>query len=467
MTCVCAASVHAQFDSIEMAEAKPDLLVDLDGEEYQLDTIPRGDSKVVLDEKEKLLGAIDLKTLVDDLGRVGAFIRIAYNGVGAAGHRFTELQIEIQRLGYDVTKLCDKSALTVSKFKKASATVLTDLQATYGFLLDNFEDMAVETLTNVSKIAGDMEKAAIELHKEFEEEEKKVKTALEKTQRAKGEEAQRIIDKAKERDAFEEKRKEQLELMNDAQRLEREAEAQQRQIELKEEAAIGDIGNPLKTLFNSLTSLVGIKVFDESAPEKQAKMLKERRLDALKKANEFRQQRYEAMSRMTSFASKIKECQTEQNMAEAAAEALHEAIGALKELSVVMMQVAMFWKQMQDHCKSLAEDHMTKQVQKAMKDYSDEKRLKLWTSKPFKIQAVRFYAGWVALNGVCSLYVEHIKLVQKDLYAYLRENPTYEESRRNVRELADKFLTDLKRDQKAIAEKEFAAEEEIKALSDQ
>ena len=192
------------------------------GEEYQLDTIPRGDSKVVLDEKEKPFGAIDLKTLVDDLGHAGAFICIVYNGIGAAGHRFTELQIEIQRLGYDVTKLCDKFALTVSKFKKASATVLTDLQATYGFLLDNFEDMAVETLTNVSKIVGDMEKAAIELLKEFEE----------------------------------------------------------------------------------------------------------------------------AMSKMTLFASKIEECRTEQNMAEVAAEALHETIGALKELSSVMIQVAMFWKQM-------------------------------------------------------------------------------------------------------------------------
>ena len=451
-----------------MAVSTPNLIVEIDDEEYSLDVVPADKSKVVVAEKEKLLGAVDLKTLVDDLGRVGAFIRIAYNGVGAAGPKFTEIQIEIQTLGYDVTRLCDQSALTVSKFKKASSTVLTDLQATYGYLLDNMEELAIETLSSVSKIAGDMEKAAMELHDEFKQEEKKVESALVKTQKAKGEEAQRIEDKRKEREQLEVERQKEEELMKDAQRLEREAEAERRQTEMKEDEAIRSIGapnNPLKIMLNAFTSPFGAKMFDERAAEKQAKHWKEKRIDALKKENEFRQQRYEALSRMTSFASKIKDCQTEANMAEAAADALHEAIGALKELSAVMMQAVQFWKQMQDHCKSLAEDNMTKQVEKAMK-YPEEKRLKVWSSKPFKMKAVQFYAGWVALNSVCTVYVEHIKLTQKDLYEYLRENPTYEQSRENVKTLAERFLTDLKKDQQAIADKEFEAQEQIKALGD-
>ena len=451
-----------------MAVSEQSLIVEIDDVEYRLDVVPADDTKVVAIEKEKLLGAVDLKTLVNDLGRVGAFIRIAYNGVGAAGPKFTNIQIEIQRLGYDVTKLCDQSALTVSKFKKASATVLTDLQATYQYLLDNMEELAVETLSNVSKIAGDMETAARELHHEFKEEEKKVEAALENTQRAKGEEAQFIIDKAKERQQLEEHQKEQMELMKDAQRLEREAEAQRRETEMKEDEAVRSIGtanNPLKAMANAFTSPFRFKVFDEHAPEKQAQHWKERRIEALKKENEFRQQRYEALNRMTTFASKIKDCQTEKNMAEAAADALHEAIGALKELSAVLMQAAQFWKQMQDHCKSLAEDQMKNTVEKAMK-YPDEKRLKVWTSKAFKMKAVQFYAGWVALNSVCTVYIEHIKVTQKDLYEYLRENPTYEESRKNVKELAEKFLTDLKKDQKAITDKDFEAQEQMKALGD-
>ena len=111
---------------------------------------------------------------------------LAYNGVGAAGPKFTKEQIEIQRLGYDITKLCDKSALTVAKFKKASSCILTDLQSTYDFLLDNMEELALDTLSAVSKLAGDMQKAALELQHEFEEEEKKVVKTLEDTQKVKG-----------------------------------------------------------------------------------------------------------------------------------------------------------------------------------------------------------------------------------------------------------------------------------------
>ena len=449
--------------------AKPELDIEIGGENYRLDTLPADTSSVVVAEKEKLLGAVDLKTLVNDLGRVGAFIRIAYNGVGAAGPKFTEQQIEIQRLGYDVTRLCDKSALTVAKFKKASSTVLTDLQATYEYLLDNLEEMAIETLSAVSKLAGEMEKAALELHHDFEQQAGKVEYTLEGTQKVQSKEELRIQELQKQRQQFEDKKQEQMKLMEDAQRLEREAEAGRRRIEEKEDEAISGIGsnNPLKLLFNGVTSMLGIgKVFDEHEAEKKAAHWKERRIEALQVENKFRQQRYEALGKMTEFAMKIKECTTEQNMAEVAVEALHHSIGALKELSAVMMQAAQFWKQMQDHCHSLADSEVQQQVEKAMKLYSEEKRRKVWTSKGFKIKAITFYAGWVALHSVCSVYIEQIKLTQKDLYKYLKENPTWEESRKNVKSLAETFLSDLKRDQKAIADKEFQAQEEIKALTD-
>lgn len=448
--------------------AKPDLDVEIEGEKYRLNTLPADTSSVVLAEKENLLGAVDLETLVNDLGRVGAFIRIAYNGVGAAGPKFTEQKIEIQRLGYDVTRLCDKSALTVAKFKKASSTVLTDLQATYEYLLDNLEKMAVVTLSAVSKLAGEMKKAALELHDDFEQQAGKVKYTLEGTQKVHGEEALRIKELQKQRQQFEVAKQEQVKLMEDAHRLEREAEAGRRRIEEKEDEAISGIesNNPLKLLVNAFTSMIGIgEVFDENESEKKAAHWKERRVEALQVENKFRQQRYEALGKMTEFAMKIKECEIEENMAEVAVEALHYSIGALKELSAVMMQAAQFWKQMQNHCHSLAESEMQTQMEEAMKSYTDKERRKVWTSDGFKIKAIHFYAGWVALHSVCSVYIEQIKKTQRDLYEYLKENPTWDESRQKVKSLAETFLSDLKQDQKAIVDKEFQAQEEIKTLT--
>ena len=286
--------------------------------------MPADTSSVVVAEKEKLLGAVDLKTLINDLSRVGAFIRIVSNGVGAAGPKSAGLQIEIQHLGHYVTKLCDKSALTVAKFKNASSTVLTNLQGTYEYLLDNLEEIAIETLSAVSKIAGEMEKAALELHHDF-----------------------------------------------------------------KQQAVKFEVG------------------------------------------------------------------------------ALHHSIGALKELSVVMMQATQFWKQMYNHCRSLADSEMQQRVETAIKLCIEEKWRKVWTSKGFKRKTIRLNAGWVALHSVCSVYIEQIKRLQRDLYQYLKENPTWEESRMNLKSLAETFLSDLKQEQKAIYDMTFEAEKEmIKTLQE-
>ena len=444
---------------------KPKLEVEIDGECYALDKIPSENSGVVKAETEKLLGAIDLRALVSDLGRVGGFIRVAYNAVGAAGHQLTNEQIEIQRLGYDITKLCDKSALTVAKFKKASSSILTDLQCTYGYLLDNLEEMAIDTLSSVSKLAGEMEKAALELHHDFVAEEKKVIAALENTQQAKKIQADKVEEEKKRRIKLEEDIKNEEQLVKEHQEKEKEAEARRRDLEKQEDKAISEIGAPsIKSIINGLTARVGVKLFNEDDPEKKAALLRQNRLDALEAEIAIRKKRQEALANMSSFAAKLRQCDNDEEMAKCAVDALHEAIGALKHLSAVMMQAALFWKQMQDHCRSLAESEMQSQVETAMQKYSEEKRLKVWTSSAFKRKAIQFYSGWVALNGVCGVYMEQIKETQRDLYKYITENPTYEESKKILPNLAEKFMADLRRDQKAIEDKDFKAQEERKTL---
>ena len=435
--------------------------VEISGEKYYLDVVPAAGSKVVAEEKEKLLGAVDLNTLVRDLGLAGAFIRIAYNGVMASGPRYTELQIEIQQLGFDITKLCDESALTVSKFKTASSTVLIQLEATYEYLLLNLEDVAIETLSSVSKLAGDMEKAALVLHEKFEKEEKKVEKTLKRTQTARGEAAIHVEEKEKEHQQLQLQLRHQQQLLEDTQRLEREAEVQRQQMEIKEDEAISGIKH-IGTLKSLVNAIFRYEVFDEG--RKKVSMWKEKRIEALENENKLRRQRYEAMEKMTSFAVTIKNCQSEQELAKMAEDALHKTVGALKELTAAIMRAATFWRQMQEHCRSLANDGTKAKVKTIKDSVTKEERMKVWTSKPFKKQAVYFYARWVALNSVCSEYVEHIKKTQKDLYEYIVKNPTYEESRKNVHELAKKFLTDLKKDQETIAKKEFEAKKEINAL---
>ena len=93
-----------------------------------------------------------------------------------------------------------------------------------------------------------------------------------------------------------------------------------------------------------------------------------------------------------------------------------------------------------------------------------EKRLEVWTGKAFKTQAIKYYAQWVALDDVCGTYMGKIQETQSDLYRYLTENPTLEEARKNVRDLASTVRKELEKEQNAIMVKDSADEEEIKKL---
>lgn len=446
-----------------------ELQVDIDGTTYSLEKLPERDTQLVLSERERVLGGIDLKTLVEDLSCVGKCIRVAYNGVTAAGPKFTNLQIEVQDLGYDVTKLCDKSAITVSKFKRACGTILTTLQSTYAYLLDNFEDMALRNLESISKLAGEMASAAEELHKAFEEEAEKVVKVQQKTKQSKAEQAILVEDLKKEEEELKIRHEHQQQIVEQARKAEEEAQVRLRDYELKEDKAIqqlGEDGNIFTKMVNAVTSVFGVTAFGESQGTKERKLRQWRakKVDALEKRVECEKIRIEAYQQLIEFAVKIGRCRDEKELAAAASDALHEAIGGLLELARVMKQASVFWKQLQEHCKSLGEDKIKEDVAYAMEKYDDAKRRKYWTTPGFKLRAVNFYAGWVALDGICAAYMSAIQETRRDLYKYITENPSYEEARRNVQQLAAELQRDLEEQQKAIKDR---ISEQQKAIQDQ
>ena len=76
-----------------------------------------------------------------------------------------------------------------------------------------------------------------------------------------------------------------------------------------------------------------------------------------------------------------------------------------------------------------------------------------------------FASRWVTLHSVCSEYMEQIKITQKDLYNYIKENPTVEESRTNVKNLASKFKKELDKAIENINQEDTEAKKEIKSLA--
>lgn len=451
--------------------------IDINGEVFSIDKIPDATSALVKQTRDGLLGSVDLKGLVSDLGKLGNFIRLAYNGV--AGH--TELQIKVQRVGYKITKLADKSAVTVHSFKVTSRDVLQELQGTYEYLLDGLEEMALETLSGLAMLADKMAKASEELHNEFEEATTDVISALEDTQTAKGAEEKTKERLKREQQEFEREKKKAEALQKEAMEAESRAEQYFNEAQKREDKAYEkqfDFMTKLCDTFGKvLDAGVAVASMDhEKIVEKLEKIGDDSvHKDAMNKANEEKMKHLEDMKKQRElrrnanqqcieFAERIKNCRDDESLAEVAIDALHNSVGALKSLSAIMMNAALFWKQMKSHCEELGGEDVRRQVETAMK-LSDEKRLKVWTSTAFKKKAVMFYTKWVALDDVCATYMLQIKETRADLYSYLEQNPTIEQSRRNIKDLAIQFHDDLKKAQGEMDQKDMETSKEMQQLA--
>ena len=453
-----------------------DATIIIEGETFSLVSVPNSQSKMVQNAKNELLGSVDLASFVEDLGKLGNFIRVAYNGV--AGN--TEIQVKVQRVGYKITKLADKSAVTVHSFKRASRDVLEELKCTYQYLMDGLEEMALETLSLLSSVAADMAKAAEELHNDFEKATTDVIDALEDTQRAKGTQEGRKKTLEKERRQFETQKKQAEMLKKAAFESEAKAEAFYNEAQLREDKAIDAHNSLIRDLVNAFTGVVAAaasvatldlkeaakkvqQIGDKSGYREAIRMANKEKIKHLDNMQKQREIRQDAILQCMEFTEKIKSCKDDDDLADAAIDALHSSIGALKSLSTIMMNASLFWQQMQIHCEFLAKGDMQQLVEKAMK-YPEEKRLKVWTSSSFKNKAVRYYSKWVALDDVCDVYMQQIKATRRDLYSYLEENPTIEQAKKNVRQLAATFAADLKKAHEKLEEKQQKTLEEKKSL---
>ncbi len=450
--------------------------VAIDGETFDILSKPNAQSKMVQNAKEALLGEINLENLVDDLGKLGQFMRVAYNGV--AGN--TEIQIKVQRVGYKVTKLADKAGVTVHNFKRASQDVLQELQCTYQYLLDGMEEMALETFSLLTSVAADMATAADELHNDFEKATTDVQDALEDTQREKGTLHQTKTSLDVQRKQFETRKQQAENLQKAALEAEAKAEAFYNEAQLREDKASDAHNSVWREIVHALTGVIGAatsvatlnlemagkkleQIGDKSGYKEAMRMANQeklRHLDNLQKQRDIRQ---DAIRQCIEFTMKIKSCKDDDALADVAIEALHSSIGALKSISAIMMNAAQYWQQMQTHCENLAKGEIKRLVEKSAVQ-SKEQRIKFFTSKAFKTQVVRYYSKWVALDDVCGVYMLQIKETRRDLYAYLKENPTIEQAKKNVRQLAETFAADLKKAQEELEEKEKKDLEEKKKL---
>ena len=366
---------------------------------------------------------------------------------------YADLQIKIRKIGVNVSKLCDKSAITVGKFKQTSRTVLVDLQASYQFLLDGMEDIAIVTLQSIATVAVGMAEAAEQLANAFDDEHARVELAHAETLQTK---------------SFEEKQKEAQERKAKKIEIEQEKVAKQKaaaeqnlafheqeykKAEARQTALEAPSDGVLDLVFEFFT---GRKTVGARAAREE----KERHLQDRKKQGEIRSK---ALQDFAEFSKQLENLSEMNSLTEAAIDSLHNAMGGLKALAGIMRKISIFWTKLEDECKQLGGQDMERMIQATMRrDIGD--RAQVWGSPGFKQKAIYFYIRWVALGNVCETYYDRIKVTQRELYKYLEENLTTKEARQNIKSLAVDFSKEIEVAQKAIADKETPGQREMLAL---
>ena len=470
----------------------PLVVKDKDGTEYSLLEGPGKDSKYVVAALEKLMKTLRINELAVDLANVGKFLLMAHCGV--MGH--LQLELKVRERLQSVVKLCDDTVFTLNEFDRTSDSAISNMATAYEYLTEGFEDIALETLQDVAETSKNMAIESFKLEQRFGDEATKVEevhndTLIERSEVEKANKAttRDIVQYKQEQTdtqgelskaaAAEEKALEELEktlkeennTAEDRRKIAKQLEKNLEEVQKKLNATAYEARmacNQAETGFwaglgNAFTHAVGgitkddvraekvqisysniehqhqdtllISKEQKEAEDKKAKLLKEQRELRAKQLEERSKERQKALKQMAEVARKLAESRFEEDIQKESLYCLHHALTALKNLQSIMQVAAGFWREVHSACNEITGNTMTKRLDR-LSGLEVEKRKRLWNATGLKMEAIKYYAQWVAIQQMCSISRESLTNSQRQVHMFVRQNPTKEQGKELLQRLA-------------------------------
>ena len=454
----------ALFSVTLAADTSQRVEIEVDGAlyEYSMTETPSVDSPLVRLEKDELHGSLDLEAFVKDLSNVGSFIRIAYNGIRAAGPEFQYQQNQVQKLGFDISNLSDKSAIAFDEFKSTTRTILDEVKAAYELLLNNQEHLALVSFSRLADLAEKMAVTTKKLKNEFNIQWEKVKEMLFQTMTSRPRDGYRIWEIKAQQEQARMNLEMQEKLAKEHERLEAEFKAERLKAEEKEDQAMSSYSGILHSLGIMITSSFKLEIVFGNGSDtiNKANIYRQRSIAKLENEKEQRELKHAAYHAMVEFAHDVKMAEGKEEMAGILVEALGKASWSMKQILSLLQQASIFWDNLEEHCRATSGE----KIEAVVAVIAEEERRVYWSSMVFKQRMFRYMSKWVALHSVWSTHLEQIRHTQHDLHEYMREDPTYEESRRNLKELVENFEKDLDSAHERISQQNFRSFKIIEQL---
>jgi len=427
--------------------------VTIEGQSYSLLLVPASSTAVVTSIKDEMLETVNLQQVALDLNNLGMFLRVAYNGVVG----YTDLQIQVRGVYYNVADLCDESVRTINRFSRSSKTAIQYLQSAYQFFLkDNFK-AGFKTLSHVAKLAKKLAEEAGSLEKKYDAEYKRVqeveKSAVkeqscvevrmtkqkqieEKLQGVTQQEKNLLKNEDSSRDDYRQADKSLDDCLKRQEDIEMEHYHWQR--DQKSIGFLKTLGNKICYVLTKNEAYTTAKAPTAGIAQSIAHYNKKKE-DIAKSIAEQQQQRQELLKQMASFTEELQQCVgTGGPLGESAVQSLQHAIKALGNLARTMAVAKRYWEGMGDLCGDVSESHEYLEGLIA-----DDELSKMLEDDSFKEHAVKYFGSWVALNDICEEYKGEIQEVQRKINRQIRECPSQEEARSAVLGLAEQFKKQL------------------------
>ena len=466
--------------------ADNDLVVtDTDGTKYSLIEGPNKDSRYVVAAQEQLTKTLQINELAVDLANVGKFLLMAQCGV--MGH--LQLELKVRERLHSVVKLCDDTVHTLNEFDRASSEAISNMASAYEYLLEGFEDIALETLHEVGETSKTMAGESSQLEKRFNDEATEVEkvqqqTLIERHQVSKeNEETKKSIELHEEKQSSVQKQlseaeveeKKALKQLEDTMKKEKEIAEKRKEIAEEFKNRLEDVQKKLDAadiearmacnqastgfwagLGSAFTHLVGGKTEDDirsesvqisysnikhqhqdailiskeqkEAADASARLQKEHRERHIDELKDRRKKRDEANKQMAEVARKLMESQFKENIQKESLYCLHHALTALRNLQSIMQVAANFWRETHSACNAITGHAMTRRLD-AIQSMDEAKRKRLWNARGFKMEAVKYYAQWVAIQQMCSMSRVSLVNSQRQVHMFIRQNPTKEQGK--------------------------------------
>jgi hypothetical protein len=168
----------------------------------------------------------------------------------------------------------------------------------------------------------------------------------------------------------------------------------------------------------------------------------------------------ETAAKIAEYAVRLKNSAGQVGVYSATVESLLQAIGALKGISTTLRLNALFWRQMGDHCKELAQSDLKEKIE-VFKTFDD--RLSWYREPDFKEQLVYYMAGWKAIQIIAQAYGVECGKVRAQINEDFNKNPSTEQSQKIAPILGAKLLAAANTDLESMKAEEARTQQELDA----